>query len=205
MDINVIYGGFMLAILIGNLMVDGIKKMNGEVFFPDSTFFTFVLGASSILFQIRLMKFDFDDRISWGFVVIFLLISLPFFFLSIRKRTISIYDIDDSKLEKIVVDVFQQYKLPLKKKKDSWEFILVLGEKERSVKLERGALQSSKCSLIIEGYRGIPNLDLVLEDIQRAVTKESIPKIGYRGLLDFAIAIGICIASLWFYRFIYLP
>lgn len=195
----------MLAVLVGNLMVSGIKKMQGEVFFPDSTIFNIIIGVLGIGFQIRLLDLDFTDRISWGYVGSFLLISLPFFFMSIRKRTVTIYDIAGDKLEKIVLDTFQQYKLVLEKKSGTSEFILLLGESETTIKLEQGTIKRSKWDLSIAGYRKIPNLDLILEDIQKAVDQESIPEMGYRGLMDLCMAAGICTAALWFRRFLYLP
>ena len=205
MNINFAYVIFMLALLIGNLMIDGIKKMNGEVFFPDSTIYNIIFGFLGIVFQIRLMGFDLKDKISWGYGIIVLLISLPFFILSTRKRTITIYDIGGDKLEKILLRTFQQYKMPLEKKGETSEFLVSRGEGEAFIKLEQGSFQSSKWNLTIERYRKIQDLDLILEDIEKAVAKDSAPQMGYRGILQICIAVGICIAALWFRRFLYLP
>lgn len=184
-------------------MIEGIKKMQGEIFFSDSTIFRIIIGVLGMGLQVSGMKFDSNNSISWGYVLGSLLITLPAFFLSLRNKTVTIYDIAGDKLEKILLQVFQQYELKAEKRSEASEFLLSIGDSKTTMKLKQGTFRRDKWDLTIESYRIIPNLNLMLEDIQKAVEEESIPEMRYRGLWDMCMAAGICSGALWFYKFLF--
>ncbi|MEW9124804.1 MAG: hypothetical protein AB2421_18980, partial [Thermotaleaceae bacterium] len=183
MKIEWIYLIFILVISAASLLWNGFKKLSGRVFFSESNLLPVIMTGFGVYTQIRKLEFDFSDGTSWGYVLLFLLITLPFFFLSLRKKIVSVYGVTDHVLEKTLFDLFAQYGLSLKKEENGEMSRLVVGEEEASIEMNKGIISSKTSTVTFHRHRKIPQFELILEDFQAIISEKSTQSAKLIGLL----------------------